>query len=65
MASVLEKASGYFYFMGGEAVNWLDRTLRVTKVSSLTLEQWVGSLSGLRKLNAQIIKVKPACSKRN
>ena len=59
----LERGTGYFDFMGGEAANWLDRTIRVPKVSSLT--QWVGEFERLRKLNAQIIKVKPARSKRN
>ena len=52
----LERASGYFYFMGGEAARWLDRTVRVPKVSSLTMEQWIGEFGRLRKLNAQIIK---------
>ena len=37
----LAKASGYFYFRFGEAVNWIDRTVQVAKVSDLTLEQWV------------------------
>jgi len=55
----LEKASGYFYFKGGEAANWLDRTVRVPKVSSLTLDQWVGEFERLRKLNAEIMKAKP------
>jgi hypothetical protein len=55
----LEKASGYFYFMGGEAANWLDRTVRVPKVSSLTLEQWLGEFERLRKLNGEIMKAKP------
>jgi len=61
----LEEASGYFYFIGGEAANWLDRTVRVPKVSSLTLEQWVGKFERLQKSNAQIMKVKPVRSKRN
>ena len=52
----LERASGYFYFMGGEAAGWLDRTVRVPKVSSLTMEQWIGEFGRLRKLNVQIIK---------
>ena len=54
----LEKATGYFYFMGGEAANWLDRTVRVTKVSSLTLEQWVSEFERLKKLNREIMKAK-------
>jgi hypothetical protein len=35
----LEKASGYFYFFGGDATDWIDRTVQVAKVSSLTLDQ--------------------------
>jgi hypothetical protein len=60
--TLLQKGSGYFYFRGGD---WLDRTVRVPKVSSLTLEQRVGKFERLRKLNAQIMKVKPVRSKRN
>ena len=52
----LEKGSGYFYFMGGEAANWLDRTVRVPKVGSLRLDQWIGEFDRLRKLNAEIMK---------
>lgn len=52
----LEKGSGYFYFLGGEAANWLDKTVRVPKVSSLTLDQWLGEFERLRKLNAEIAK---------
>jgi hypothetical protein len=37
----LEKASGYFYFFGGEATDWLDRTVRVPTVNALTVEQRV------------------------
>ena len=55
----VEKASGYFYFMGGEAANWLDRTVRVPKVSSLTLPQWIEEFERLRKLNAEIVRGKP------
>ena len=47
---------GYFYFLTGEAAGWLDRTVRVTKVSSLTLEQWIGEFERLRKVNAEIMK---------
>ena len=60
----LEKASGYFYFMGGEAANWLDRTVRVPKVNSLTPDQWVQEFDRLRKLNAEILKTKPVRRKR-
>jgi hypothetical protein len=33
----LAKSAGYFYFQFGEAVSWLDRTVNVSTVSSLTL----------------------------
>jgi hypothetical protein len=37
----LEKAAGYFCFRGGEATDWIDRTVQVPTVNSLTLEQWM------------------------
>lgn len=53
----LEKADGYFYFFGGEAADWLDRTVRVPKVSSLTLEQWVEEFGSVKKRNAAISRM--------
>ncbi len=53
----LEKAAGYFYFFGGEAADWLDRTVRVPKVSSLTLEQWVDEFGNVKKRNATISRM--------
>jgi hypothetical protein len=47
----VEKGDGYFYFRKGEANNWLDRTVNVPKVSSLTLEQWIGEFNRLKKVN--------------
>ena len=32
------KASGYFYFWTGEAADWIDRTVQVTKISALRLD---------------------------
>jgi hypothetical protein len=55
----LERGSGYFYFFGGEAANWLVRSIAVPKASSLTLEQWFGEFDRLRKLNAEIMRAKP------
>ena len=52
----LEKGDGYFYFFGGEAADWLDKTVRVPKVSSLTLDQWIEEFRGLKKKNAEIFK---------
>jgi hypothetical protein len=50
----LEKASGYFYFFGGKATGWLDRTVRVPTVNTLTLEQWIEEFKRLKKVNQQI-----------
>ena len=50
----IEKGDGYFYFWKGDANNWLDRTVNVPKVSSLTLEQWVAQYDRLKKLNQQL-----------
>ncbi len=52
----LEKAGDYFYFFGGEAAAWLDKTVRVPKVSSLTLEQWIEEFDRLKRLNAEIFR---------
>lgn len=54
--TLLQKGSGYFYFRGGEAGGWLDKAVRVPKISSLTLHQWIGEFERLRKLNAEILK---------
>lgn len=49
----LEKASGYFYFLGGEATDWVDRTVAVTKISDLSLQQWMAEFLRLKKINAE------------
>jgi hypothetical protein len=57
----VEKGDGYFFFWGKEANDWLDKTVRVPTLGSLTLEQWVAEFNRLRKLNAELSggKVKP------
>jgi hypothetical protein len=52
----LAKAAGYFYFQFGEAAEWLDRTVRVPTVSSMSLEQWLGEYGRLKKLNQEIMR---------
>ena len=37
----LREGDGYFYFGGGDAVNWLSSSVMVKKLSDLTLEQWL------------------------
>jgi hypothetical protein len=52
----LEKGDGYFIFQGGEAANWLDTTVRVPTLSSLTVEQWIDEFNRLTKLNRDILQ---------
>jgi hypothetical protein len=51
----LEKGQGYFYFHFGEAADWLDRTVKVRTVNSLTLKEWIAEFKRLQNLNAQIM----------
>jgi hypothetical protein len=59
----LEKGDGYFYFCEGEATYWLDRTVIVPILSSLTLDQWVDEFKRLKKLNEGMLRP-PARKKR-
>jgi hypothetical protein len=43
------------YFWKGETNNWLDRTVDVPKVSSLSLEQWIDEFKRLQKLNSEML----------
>lgn len=45
-------------FGGGEAVNWLTNSVRVQRLSDLTLEQWLGEFDKLRKIDAKLHKQK-------
>jgi hypothetical protein len=51
----LAKASNYFLFESGEADNWLDRTVGVRTISSLTLKQWIEEYRRLKAVNQQIL----------
>jgi hypothetical protein len=58
--ALLAKGDGYFYFTSGEAADWLDRTVKVRTINSLTLKQWVEEFRRLKELNEQILRtVKP------
>ena len=52
----LSKGDGYFYFGGGEAEDWLDRTVGVRTINSLTLKQWIEEFRRLQGLNKQIMR---------
>jgi hypothetical protein len=51
----LVKASSYFYFQGGEADNWLDKTISVPTISSHTVPEWITEFERLKKVNAEIM----------
>ena len=51
----LAKGSGYFYFESGEAEDWIDRTVGVRTINSLTLKQWIEEFRRLQQLNRQIL----------
>jgi len=59
----LAKGPGYFYFQFGEAADWLDKTVNVPTINSLTLEQWLGEFERLKKLNAELFRLAKAGKK--
>jgi hypothetical protein len=52
----LEKGDGYFYFSGSEAADWLDRTVKLPILSSLTLDEWLREFERLKKLNEGMLR---------
>jgi hypothetical protein len=52
----LRPGDGYFYFGGGDAVNWLTNSVRVGRVSDLTLDQWLEEFDRLLKLDKKLHK---------
>jgi hypothetical protein len=55
----LVKGSGYFLLSGGEAAEWIDRTIRVANINGLTLKQWIEEYHRLKALNEQLRKTAP------
>jgi hypothetical protein len=51
----LAKGAGYFLFRGGEAEEWIDRTVRVRTIGSLTLEEWLNEYKRLKTLNGEML----------
>jgi hypothetical protein len=58
----LAKGAGYFFFRGGEADNWIDRTVHVPTIGSLSMEQWTGEYSRLKAVNEGFMKPAAASS---
>jgi hypothetical protein len=52
----LRPGDGYFYFGGGEAVNWLTNSVRVQRLSDLTLERWLEEFDKLVNIDKKIHK---------
>jgi hypothetical protein len=52
----IEKGDGYFYFSGGEAEDWLDRTVNAHSLSSLSLDQWMAEFERLKNLNLDMLR---------
>ena len=50
----LREGNGYFYFGGGEAVNWLTSSVMVRRISELTLEQWLQEFDSLLERNKKL-----------
>jgi hypothetical protein len=55
-AAQLEKGDAYFYFSGGEAADWLDRTVNARSLSSLSLDKWMAEFDRLKTLNKDILR---------
>jgi hypothetical protein len=47
-----------------DAADWIDRTVRVEKISALTLEQWVSEYLRLKKVNAELMHEVSAAERR-
>jgi hypothetical protein len=52
----LAKGAGYVFFRGGDAHEWIDRTVAAATIGNLSLEQWVGEYRRLKGLNEQFMK---------
>jgi hypothetical protein len=52
----LARGSGYFFFRGSEADDWIDRMVAVGTINSLTLKQWIEEYHRLQALNERIMK---------
>ena len=51
----LAKAGNYFLFTGGDAEDWLDRTVGVRTLNTLTLKEWIAEFNRLKALNEQMM----------
>ena len=63
----LREGDGYFYFGGGQAVDWLSSSVMVRRLSDLTLEQWLKEFDSLlereKKVRRQMVDLAKKKSK--
>ncbi len=52
----LEKAEGHFCFRQGEAADWLNHSVGVRTINTLTLKQWMQEFKRLKELNTRIMR---------
>jgi hypothetical protein len=52
----LAKGTGYFYFERGEAADWLDNSVKVRTINTLTMKEWMEEFRRLKELNEQIFR---------
>jgi hypothetical protein len=43
----LGRGDGYFYFGGGDAVNWFTTSVQVSRLSDLTVKEWLKEFDSL------------------
>lgn len=51
------RGDGYFYVWLGDGTGWLDRTIQVPTVSSLTIERCIDEVRKLRETNRQLMRL--------
>ena len=54
--AVLCKGEGYFYFQGDEATEWLNRSVWIATLHSLTLDQWMKQYRELKAKNDALVR---------
>jgi hypothetical protein len=52
----MAKGKNHFYFCAGEAEAWIERSVGVRTINTLTLKQWVAEFRRLKALNEQMLR---------
>jgi hypothetical protein len=62
--ATLANGGGYFFFRGPDVNAWLDRTVQVSKISDLSVDDWLKAFSDLKRKNEEIARVGKSTPKR-